>query len=249
MLESYPLLAYNELLCIRLAEAVGIKVAKTDLLDLGRPILIVERFDRVATERTNGEGLTVVERIRQEDVCQALCWPSSLKYEQDGGPGVADLSSLLRQHRASFVEDQRGLAELVVFNYLIGNCDAHAKNYSLFLGGRRSIRLAPAYDLLSTTVYRGSFGSELSRTMGMRLGGHANIDRVTRDDFDGLAIDLGMSARALVRLASSLVERIETSFDEVANLLLESGSDQLELLVSRVREGFMARHTQVPRSS
>jgi hypothetical protein len=85
--------------------------------------------------------------------------------------------------------------------------------------------------------------------MGMRLGGYANTDRVTRDDFDGLAIDLGMSARALVRLASSLVERIEASFDGVANLLLESGSDQLELLVSRVREGFMARHTQVPRSS
>lgn len=69
VLESYPLLAYNEVLCIRLAEAVGIKVAKTDLLDLGRPILIVKRFDRVATERTNGEGLTVVEPLRQEDAC------------------------------------------------------------------------------------------------------------------------------------------------------------------------------------
>lgn len=147
------------------------------------------------------------------------------------------------------MEDQQRLAELLVFNYLIGNCDAHAKNYSLFLGSRGSIRLAPAYDLSSTTVYGGSFGSELSRTMGMRLGGHANIDRVMRDDFDGLAIDLGMSTRAFVRLANSLVERIDASFDEVAHPLLDLGPNQLKVLVSLVREGFMARRMQVPRSA
>lgn len=246
VLEAYPLLSYNELLCMRLAEAVGIPVAKTDILELERPILVVQRFDRVATTRTNENGLRVVARVRQEDACQALSYPSSLKYEQDGGPGVADLSDLLRRHSACFVEDQRRLAELVIFNYLVGNCDAHAKNYSLVLGGRGSVRLAPAYDLVSTTVYGESFGSELSRSMGMRLGGHANIDRVTCDDFDGLASDLGMSTRALAKLASSLVERIEVSYDEVTMPLLDSGPDDLETLVSLVHRGYETRRMQMP---
>lgn len=246
VLEAYPLLSYNELLCMRLAEAVEIQVAKASLLLLERPILVVERFDRTATPRTNDEGLRIMTRMRQEDACQALGYPSSLKYEQDGGPGVADIADLLRRHSVRFVEDQRRLAELMVFNYLVGNCDAHAKNYSLVLGNRGTAWLAPAYDLVSTTVYGGSFGSELSRTMGMRLGRHTNIDRVTRDDFEGLAADLGMSTRALSRLSSSLVEKIDAAYDGVAVPLLDSGPDGVETLVSLVRKGYEARRVCVP---
>lgn len=248
VLEAYPLLSYNELFCMRLATAIGMPTAEADIVGVERPILVVRRFDRAATTRVSGDGLRIMVRVRQEDACQALGYPSSLKYEQDGGPGVAELSRLLRRHSARFLEDQRRLAELIVFNYLIGNCDAHAKNFSLVLGDRGTVSLAPAYDLVSTAVYGGSFGSELSRTMGMRLGGHANIDRVTSDDFDGLAADLGMSTRALARLATSLVERVESAFDETAKPLLDSGASGIETLVSLVRDGYELRRMHVPRT-
>ena len=249
VLPAYPLLAYNELICMRLAEAVGIPVAKADVLGLERPILVVRRFDRTPADRTNGDGLLVFRRARQEDACQALGFPSSLKYEQDGGPGVRDLSELLRRHSARYVEDQRSLARLVVFNYLIGNCDAHAKNYSLTFADGGAVRLAPAYDLVSTTVYDVGFGSELSRTMGMRLGDHANIDRVTHDDFDGLAADLGMSSRALFKIAGELADKTAEEYGKVTAPLLESGPDGLETLVELIREGVETRRMVTRRIS
>jgi len=83
---------------------------------------------------------------------------------------------------------------LVLFNYLMDNCDAHAKNYS-DLQGVSGVRLAPAYDPLSTVVYDWKFGSELSRGMGMRIGEHSNIDRVTREDFELLGKRMGLLKR------------------------------------------------------
>jgi len=115
----------------------------------------VRRFDREGTGRRNADGLEIQRRLRQEDFCQALGCDSSRKYEADGGPSIADVRILLLGYSANALEDLVSLLRLVLFNYLVGNCDAHAKNYSMMLGTRDAVRLAPAYDLTYSDTYWG----------------------------------------------------------------------------------------------
>ena len=239
--DAYPQLVYNEFLCMKLAGLVGLNVAQVEIATLDRPLLVIERFDRSVTGRKNRDGLQIYSRIRQEDFCQALGFDSSRKYELDGGPGIAAMCRLLLAHSVRFVEDRQTLLRLVLFNYLIGNCDAHAKNYSLLQGRAGAVQLAPAYDLLSTTVYDGKFGAELSRGMGMRIGQHANIERVDREDFTMLAADSGISEKLLVELARTLAEELASRFAEAELCLRESVKDDVSALVTRIRDGIGRR--------
>ncbi|MGH7881555.1 MAG: HipA domain-containing protein, partial [Candidatus Dormibacteraceae bacterium] len=93
-----------------------------------------------------------IQRLHQEDFCQALGIPARLKYESDGGPGMAAMLGLIRRHSTDVAADTDAFIERIAFNYLIGNADAHAKNFSL-LYTSMGVRLAPAYDLLSTAIY------------------------------------------------------------------------------------------------
>lgn len=239
--EAYPALAENEFFCMSLAKRIGIDVAQTNLLDLGRSILVVKRFDREKTDITNDDGLVVYRRLRQEDFCQALGFDSSRKYEADGGPCLADINRLLLMKSAHYMQDRDALMRLAIFNYLIGNCDAHAKNYSAMLGRGTMIRLAPAYDLVSTTVYDGSFGSRLSREMGMRIGAHSNIDRINVEDFTLLAHDLGASANKLRREAKNVCADMLGCCEPAASELGLRTTHDVADIIDRICEGINER--------
>ena len=239
--DAYPQLVHNEFLCMRIAKLSGIDAAEVDLVTLGRPLLVVERFDRLRTGCSSDDGLAVYRRLRQEDFCQALGFDSSRKYEADGGPGIVDMCGLLLAHSARFMQDRDELIRLVAFNYLVGNCDAHAKNYSIMLGAGGAVRLAPAYDLVSTTVYDGTFGSQLARGMGMRIGAHSNIDRVAPEDFALLASDLGIAAKRLAGVTATLAEALAVAVDPAAAELQEKTREDVSELVARVREGIERR--------
>ena len=239
--DAYPQIACNEFLCMRAAGLAGIDAAAVDLVALDRPLLVIERFDREPAGGASAQGLQVYRRLRQEDFCQALGFDSSRKYEADGGPGVADMSSLLLARSVHAIADRDMLARLVLFNYLVGNCDAHAKNYSMMLGRTGSVMLAPAYDLLATAVYGDGFGAGLSRGMGMRIGAHSNIDRVGVEDLVRLAKDLGMKPDRLFRIAGDLVEKLPQAIDEAAGMLSGKARDDAGALVARIREGIEKR--------
>jgi serine/threonine-protein kinase HipA len=108
----------------------------------GTPCLVVERFDR----RWSKDGMRL-DRLVQEDLCQALGVPSTRKYESHGGPGILALMRFLdgsdrrEEDRASFMR-----AQLIYF--LLGAIDGHAKNFSIHLT-RTGFRLTPHYDILS----------------------------------------------------------------------------------------------------
>ena len=133
----------NEHFCLTLCKALGLDVAKSEIVDFENVrVLAIERFDRFMSQ--DGRLL----RVPQEDFCQALSVPSTLKYNSDGGPGIADCLTLLS---GSDYADQDRLAFLkaqIVF-WLIGATDGHAKNFSLFLtpGGR--YRMTPLYDIMT----------------------------------------------------------------------------------------------------
>ena len=193
----------NEAYCLELAAAAGLSAAVAVPIDAeGEEGLLVQRYDR--SRDTPGGA---VHRIHQEDFCQALGFLPAEKYESHGGPGVAACGALIRKHAAAPAVDLLAFLDALLFNLLIGNCDAHAKNYSLLLEGDGSPRLAPLYDLLSTRVYGRSF----SRKLAMKYGGEYRADRIRGRHLDRLAADLEVSPRTVRAHARDVAGRIVES--------------------------------------
>lgn len=188
-----------EFLCMRAASCCGLDAAEVELLDFGRPVLAVKRFDRKAIPRN--EGLTV-QRLHQEDLAQAMgIWPSG-KYTELKGGTICAIAELLRQQSARPLEDLKQFAAILLFNYAIGNCDAHLKNYSLrYLADE--VELAPAYDLVSTSYY-----PRFSRKLAVSYGGVRDVDLVGSSELEQVAKDLGMSRLALHDIAQGIAENM-----------------------------------------
>jgi len=139
----------NEHLCLDAARRIGLLVVRTSVMRFGaESAIVVDRYDR--HEQSNGE----ISRVHQEDVCQALGIPPSRKYQNEGGPGPAEVADLFRR----VMPPQPGdlavarFVDALIWNWLIGGTDAHAKNYSLLLAGQQ-VRLAPLYDIASALPY------------------------------------------------------------------------------------------------
>ena len=156
----------NEAFCMTLASAAGLSAAPVQIGHVnGLNFLLVERYDR--TTEHNGIHM----RLHQEDFCQALGRSSDTKYQHEGGPDLQDCIRLLREHTRPAAPNLLQFIDYVFFNALIGNHDAHAKNFSLLYqqtglsGTRWQPTLAPLYDALSTAVY-----PQLSKKMAMKIG-------------------------------------------------------------------------------
>ena len=133
----------NEYLCLKILNALSLPAAKAEMQTFGdRRVLIVERFDRLWTEDQR------LLRLPQEDSCQALSVPPSLKYESDGGPGITDILKLLRGSDEP-LSDQRSFLKANIVFWIMGATDGHAKNFSIFLSPGGRFRMTPLYDVIS----------------------------------------------------------------------------------------------------
>jgi len=165
-----------------LARAMGLLTASAQVLAVrDRHVLLVTRYDR----RTGDGGL--LERIHQEDFCQALGVVPEMKYQNEGGPDLKACFSLLRKATRPHAPQMLRLLDAVVFNALIGNHDAHAKNFSL-LYSDTAPSLAPLYDLLSTAVYENP-----TPKMAMKLGSKYKFTEVQARHWDQFAQAVGLS--------------------------------------------------------
>ena len=207
----FPGLVDNEAFCMELARAVALPAASVSrhLSATGLPYLLVERYDRDVTADP-------IRRLHQEDVCQATGQPSDRKYQAEGGPGVAGTVSLLRTCSAVPAQDLATFWRALVFNWLIGNCDAHAKNFSL-LYDAGAPTLAPLYDLVSTVVY-----PELTDRLAMSIDGARTITEVNAEAWTILAAETGYSTRFARSEVNGLVARI---VDESGRLAAEPRHD------------------------
>ena len=186
----------NEFFCQRLAGAVGLNAANCRILTLrGIPHYVSERYDRTLVA---GKP----ERLHQEDFCQILSVDPERKYEGDGGPTAPQCFSALRRMRAA-ARDQLSFLDAILFNVLIGNADAHAKNYSVVYGKPGRPSFAPLYDLVCTAVY-----PELSREYAMKIGGDAAFDSVSRTSFVEMATLFHVSPKLVLGRLDDLAERI-----------------------------------------
>jgi serine/threonine-protein kinase HipA len=201
-IDNYEGVVFNEAFCMELANACDLNAASAEVgIVEDIDYLLVERYDRIRGEDEN------IQRLHQEDFCQALGIPSEIKYQSEGGPSLADCFKLIRDASSAPAPDLIALLDAVIFNLLIGNHDAHAKNFSLLYMPDRSIRLAPLYDLVSTVFY-----PELTDRMAMKIGKQPKSSLIYSKDFDRFAADAGLgvaAARARIpALADRLLEEI-----------------------------------------
>lgn len=179
----YEGLAVNEAFCMRVAAAAGNEVATTEVLHVdGIRCLYVERFDRI------GNVDSGIERLHQEDMCQALGVLPTAKYEANGGPSVAQVTALIRRQISPRVAlDVNAFVRAVLTNFLIGNSDAHGKNFALLYDPAVGVRLAPLYDVVSTAVY-----PDLTPRMAMAIGGEDDPEAVDMSSWKRLGVEGGL---------------------------------------------------------
>ncbi|WP_319781865.1 type II toxin-antitoxin system HipA family toxin [Oceanisphaera sp. IT1-181] len=227
----------NELVCLRLAGALGLEVAAADILDVrGFRALSVARFDR----RRSSDGQWIM-RLPQEDFCQVLGVSPGLKYESDGGPNIVKIMSYLlgsaqpEQDRATFMRAQ------VVF-WLLAATDGHAKNFSVFLLPNGAFRLTPLYDILSAYPVMGGSGlSERKIKMAMALRGtsgrHYQWYNLFPRHFLTTARAAGFDETAMQTILDDVRDRVPTAINSVRQSLPENfPADISEVIFSGVEK-------------
>ena len=189
----------NEAFCMALAQAVGLVVPPSFIHQHGDTrVFVVKRYDRVAT----AEG---VRRLHQEDFCQALRIPPEFKYEAEGGPTLAACFALARHNSRTSGKDVLSLLNWVIFNYLIGNSDAHGKNISLLLLPEGPV-LAPFYDLISTRIYA-HYG--LASGLAMKIGGENDPGAIRKKHWELFAEEVCIKPRLVLTRITEVAKRIE----------------------------------------
>jgi serine/threonine-protein kinase HipA len=193
---------YNEYLCMKLAAAVGLNVPSVDIIEGEYPLFIVERFDRIQLR-------TGISRLHQQDFCQAQGITSLKKYESDGGPSFADNYNLVKAHSSAPIPDLNQLLKWLIFNLVIGNNDSHSKNLA-FLQTGDGIRLAPFYDLLSTSVYK-----EIGQNFAFKIGGQSLWFKLKKRLFDKLSSELDLRDDVIPKLASKILQDMQKHYPKL----------------------------------
>ncbi len=232
-IEHFEGVVFNEALCMKLAEAIDLPTARVEIRSVeGIDYLLVERYDR-----TTG-GDKKIQRLHQEDFCQALGIVSENKYQGEGGPSLKDCFTLLREVSSTPVVDLQRLLDAVIFNFLVGNNDAHGKNFSFTYDAREDsglatrlllgadIRLAPLYDIVCTTYY-----PELSPKMAMKIGGEYKSDMISSRHFEKLAEEAGLAKPLVKDRVLELAEAAQAGLEKI-----EIGNPVAEGVAKLIRE-------------
>lgn len=202
----------NELFCLRLAARLKLPAPSVEMRHAGAiPFLLVERYDR--NKRSDGK----VVRLHQEDFCQALSVPPELKYEAEGGPGVERCLDLIGRATGRPAADRLSFIRRLIFNYLVGNADAHGKNYAL-LYRTRTPDLAPLYDVVCTAAY-----PRLATKLAMKIGGRNVPDTIQLEQWLTLVANTRAAKRLLIKDMRELSDRILDTADALLYEMNDAG--------------------------
>ena len=216
----------NEFFTLQLARALGLPVADAELeLRWSRPVLVVDRFDRVTSDGS-------VQRVHQEDLCQALGRSRHDKYRVSFAEAYG---AVTRVSRAP-ARDAQTLLTWQVFNVICGNDDGHAKNLSLTLDD--GPRLAPIYDLVCTAAI-----DRLSRRLAFSIGGNDDSGNLVNKHWRSEEDTLRLRSGALTRVIETLLSKLPNALD-VASEALAARVPNSQVL-ERVRVAITRRSKRV----
>ncbi|HIF9306601.1 TPA: type II toxin-antitoxin system HipA family toxin [Photobacterium damselae] len=209
----------NEYLCIKLARALGFAVPNVNIIQTDNiKALAVERFDRRWTKDRAG-----LLRLPQEDICQVFGMPSSIKYESQGGPGIAQIMELL-MGSSNALEDRYNFMRFQVFQWLIGATDGHAKNFSIYIDKGGSYRLTPFYDILSAYPLLGGKGlniRKLKLAMGLKAtkGKKYEISKILPRHFLDTAKDVNFNQDTMQEIINEMKDALPKAMLQVSATL------------------------------
>ena len=206
----------NEFYCLKLMEAFGVPVNQAEIKTFGRTkALVIERFDRLWTK----SGRLI--RLPQEDCCQALFIPPTLKYQNQGGPGILDLLKLLNGSDNA-IKDKETLFKSQMLFWLIGATDGHAKNFSLFLYPQNRYQLTPIYDVLTAQP---SFDSKHLQLKEMKLAlsvgnnRHYKFIDIQSRHFIETGERAGIAKQQIINIIEKIISQEKTAFESIENNL------------------------------
>ncbi|MDA3917587.1 MAG: type II toxin-antitoxin system HipA family toxin [Deltaproteobacteria bacterium] len=190
----------NEAFCMELAQRSGFLIPDSKIMKVGgHELFVVDRYDR---QEINKE----IVRIHQEDFCQAMGYPAERKYQETGGPGFIECRELIDEYLSNQGATNRLLfIRMMAFNYIIGNHDAHAKNFSIL--HNKGFELAPFYDLVSTRVY------PLDNKFAMAIGQTFRLDRIKKHSFKIFAKDMNVRPKLLTSLVNEVCEAVKNELN------------------------------------
>lgn len=203
----------NEAFCLRLARAVGLDAPEVTIGAAGEHrYILVARYDRFWDPKRKR-----IRRLAQEDLCQAMGLPPELKYESDRitgmrGPGVADCFRVLGATTVP-AASRSAFLDQFVFNVLVGNTDAHAKNYSLLHAGRGS-GMSPIYDVLSCGVW-----DKVTRRLPMKVAGKDSGRHLCARHWDRFSVENGLSPAAVRKRVGAMADRLAKEAPKLASAM------------------------------
>jgi serine/threonine-protein kinase HipA len=222
-IEQFADTVANEGFCMQLAARLGLRAPPVEIASAeGMPFLVIERYDRARS----GDG---VLRLHQEDFCQALAVPPERRYQSEGGPSLARCFALL-DACVRPAPDRLELLRRVLFNYLIGNADAHGKNFALLHHAEGPV-LAPAYDLVCTSIY-----PDHTDRMAMKIGGKSRFAEVLPRHWQRFAREAGLSPPRVRRDLSAMAGRLPSEARRLAQELAAAGSGSPAIYARIVRD-------------
>lgn len=204
----FPGVLEAELVGMRLMEAAGVPVASSARCQLAPDCHESARFDR--TMAADGS----VARRHAEDGCQLTGRAPGEKYAGPGGVTYQALVAVLRRQGARPAEDRERLLRWALVNACIGNHDAHAKNVSVVHDPDGRIRLAPAYDVVVTTIFPG-----LDRSFALAFGGTTEPRAFTPHRLAVAAREFGVTTAFARACAEDVLARVRTSLEEVLHVV------------------------------
>lgn len=226
----------NEQLSLATAAKLGISVPESFIINTGSAkdeeiLLATKRYDRkFSKEPADGNELARPLRLHQEDFAQALGISSFDKYERGDQKYLARIFGILRKNVMNPMEDQLKLWDILIYDFLVGNTDNHIKNISLLYSENlKSIRLAPAYDIISTVIYQGS-----SREMAIGIGGERMLGHITREHFAKAAADAGLSKKLALKHLDMMAGSFEDALKEAARKLTEDGYPKAKDIMDQI---------------
>jgi serine/threonine-protein kinase HipA len=214
---------HNEAFCLKLAEMIGLDSAKATTGRAGKRLyLLVERYDRLKTSAGQ------IVRVHQEDFCQLLGYFPSSKYEftspaVKGGPGLKTMFD----SAARFLQPgaRLPLMDAVIYNVLICNVDAHAKNYSILIGAGGSAKLAPLYDLTCGEVY-----PKITKQLAQAVNGRKEGIHIHGSDWQQLAKQVSLSPARTLKRVDELCELVNANVDAAKAAIASSPAGAHQML-------------------
>lgn len=226
----------NEQLCMLTAKNLGIEIPDSFIVNVGSDnkediLFATRRYDRKFDEDSAVlNGLRVPYRLHQEDFAQALGIAASEKYEKNGAAYLKRSMNLLRSFSSDPITDQLKLWDICIFDYLAGNTDNHIKNLSLLYSKNlKSIRLAPAYDIVSTMVYDSS-----TEDMAMSIGGIYNINDIDRKAFEREALNVGLGKNMALKHFDKMVAGFCDAIDKASFTLMSQGFEYVDVIKQEI---------------